>query len=327
MGLPLVSLAAVCAALSSFFARRSIDVQGSAYRFFAIQYFFSFLVALLFFPLFHKNLTWSAPLAIIGSVAGVCQGLLGIFLSRALMEGPSGLTFAALNCACVLPGLLLALLFGEAFGCTYTRWNAIGSLLVILGICWAGWSNLKSGNQRKWALYIIPLIVMQILVFVIFQWRALLVTYPLSASLFVPLHPSEINSPWFAPAFFLWSFLVSLTYLFIVKRGSRTTQSGEACQAGNLPSVAIVTSQDIKVGFLGGLFNGLATLGLILGAEYASPALRPTLFPLFSVGVILCCNIWSRRIYQERVNWGAIALCLLGIAVGSLRIDTRALSL
>ena len=47
---------------------------------------------------------------------------------KALESGPPGLTFAMVNSASVMPGLLMALIFGAHFGYNYRTSHGLGML-------------------------------------------------------------------------------------------------------------------------------------------------------------------------------------------------------
>lgn len=42
------------------------------------------------------------------------------------------------------------------------------------------------------------------------------------------------------------------------------------------------------------------------------------IFPIFSVTIILFCNLWGQWLYKEKVNWFANACCIGGILIGTV---------
>ena len=76
-------------------------------------------------------------------------------------------------------------------------------------------------------------------------------------------------------------------------------------------------------GFIGGGANSISTFFLIWATEVASSLENIVIFPIFSVAIIVICNFWGQRLYQERVNWKACQVCALGLLVGT--IDWKAL--
>jgi len=64
--------------------------------------------------------------------------------------------------------------------------------------------------------------------------------------------------------------------------------------------------------------NGLCTYFMIWSTELASPLEGAVIFPIFSVTTIALSNLWSQRLYQEKVNWTACQFCIAGLIVGTV---------
>src|SRR5690606_34074634 len=74
--------------------------------------------------------------AAFGAIAGLVLSVMLFALGKAVEQGPPGFTFAILNSATVMPGLIMALVFGAALGFVYNIWHAIGSVIVLGGLFW-----------------------------------------------------------------------------------------------------------------------------------------------------------------------------------------------
>ncbi len=110
----------------------------------------SFLFALLLGPLRKGEFSIPLSSALLGVVAGLILSVMLFAMGRAVEKGPPGLTFAILNSATVMPGLLMALSFGAALGFIYTGWHAMGSLLVIGGLFWAARGLQEMKEMKQW---------------------------------------------------------------------------------------------------------------------------------------------------------------------------------
>ncbi len=42
------------------------------------------------------------------------------------------------------------------------------------------------------------------------------------------------------------------------------------------------------------------------------------LFPIFSVTLIVGCNLWGKWLYKEQVHWKANAVCIGGLLLGTV---------
>jgi hypothetical protein len=74
-------------------------------------------------------------------------------LGRAVEKGPPGFTFAVLNSATVMPGLIMALIFGAELGFAYNIWHAMGSAIVLAGLFWGARGMQGIKEMKSWLLF------------------------------------------------------------------------------------------------------------------------------------------------------------------------------
>lgn len=299
MAIEWILLAAACASFSDYLMRRSVDGRGSVAFFLVIQLFLSFLLAIVLHPIRLHDYSWSNGMAAFGFVGGIILGMMMKSLGKALELGPSGLTFATINSASVMPGLMLALIFGTAFECSYTRAHAIGSLMVVSGLFWAGSTTGQMVDKRKWLFFALLAFFLQSVGLVWMQWHALFINYPATPGLLLHFDVEATESQWFLPMLFLGAFFIQL--LSVLRRRR------------DIPNKKAVIN-----GSLGGVFNGAATFFLMTATECATGLQQAMLFPIFAVTVIVLCNLWGQLVYKEKVNWWANALCIIGLFIGTL---------
>jgi multidrug transporter EmrE-like cation transporter len=296
MGILLALLAGAFIPLTNLTIRKSIDLGGSAKAYFVFQMSFSFLFALLLGPIKNGDFSIPLPTAILGAIAGLILSIMLFSLGRAVEKGPPGFTFAILNSATVMPGLLMALIFGAAQGFVYNTWHALGSILVLMGLFWGakGFQGMK--EMKTWLLFATCTFTFHVLLLSLYQWRGMLMKSPDSAS---------IQSEWFTPFMFLAGALVQL---FIYLRSSEPKpKSGE-----------------VLYGMAGGASNLLCTFFIIWAVETALPLENAVIYPIFSIMGIILTNLWGQKLYQEQVNWRACQLSVFGLFVGT--VDWKAVS-
>lgn len=299
MGLIAVLLAAVFVSGSNLFMRRSLDAGGTTRAFLVIQMTVAFLVATAIGPIHSGQLLLTGPIVGLGLFSGLVLAVMLICLGKALESGPAGLTFSALSGATVLPGIVMALVFGTAYGFTYTLWHGIGSALVIAGLYWAGKGADAVKNQRRWILFTVSMFSLHVLLLVIYQWRALMLNIPNPEELVSFFTVENVRSPWFMPMLYLGAAVIQLgVYLRHEKR--------------------VPYAREWLNGIGGGVTNMLCTFFLIKGTELATGLENAIIFPLFSIGTIILSNAWSQRLYQEKVNWRAAQVCALGLLIGTV---------
>lgn len=299
MGIQLMFFAAVFVAMQNLFFRRSIDGGGTSKAYLMVQLFLTFLVAILLNPVRTGHFEWNLPLALFGFCGGIILAAFMAMMGKALESGPPGLTFAVINASSVMPIILMVTLFGTGFGFVYTKYNGIGSILVVAGLLWAAKNAVKEKKSFTWAIYALLAFSLHTLFLAFMQWRALFLNHPGKKALFLSLSEVQASSEWFMPMIFLAAALVQ-GYVFF------TTEKRKP-----LPS-------EMLYGVLGGVANGLGTFLMIWSTEVANSVEQAMIFPIFSVSVILLCNIWGQRLYKERINWAANAFCILGLIIGTL---------
>lgn len=299
MGILFASIAAFFTAFQNLHMRKSIDQGGTTKAYLTLQFFSALFLMILLNPVRTGEYSYNGPLCTLGLFAGVILGIMLLSLGIALQKGPPGLTFAALSSSTIMPAIVMATLFGAAFGHSYTFYHGIGSLLVLGGLFWAGKGLAGMQDLKKWVTFIGLAFLFHIIFLVIMQWRVLLITSPNLSPVFRLMTMSDAQSQWFMPMIYLGAFLFQLiVFAFGEKR---------------LPS-----SAEVSYGLLGGLANGCSTFFLIQATEFASSFENAMIFPLFSVLIIVCCNLWGSYLYKEQVNWRATQLCMAGLVIGTV---------
>ncbi len=304
MAIIMIVLAGGFVALSNYFMRRSIDAGGSTRAYLVVQLAISIIIGILFNPVRTGHFAVSTPSLVLGLIGGVILGSMMWSVGRALESGPPGLTFATLNSATVVPGVVMALIFGTQWGHPYTAWDAAGSALVVVGLFWAGWQSESHASKRRWVLLSLLAFTFHALLLSFLQWRALLMKGPYDLSPLVPFPLPAEKGQWFMPMIFVAATLMQLVSYCRFER--------------RLPN-----KREVSYGIAGGATNGIGTFFLILAPEVATPWQNAMIFPLFAVTVIIICNVWGQMLYKERVNWGSNLLCLFGIVVAT--VDWRSL--
>lgn len=299
MGIQFMILAGLCIALSNLCMRKSIDAGGSTKAYLMVQLSLSVLVMILLNPVRTGTFTWDTSVALFALSGGVLlAGVMG-FMGKALENGPPGLSVAMVNCSSVMPILMLVLFFGSRFGFHYTLWNGLGSLLVISGICWAGWDGSAMANKKKWLTFISLAFLAHVAYLVFLNWRALFINYPGETGLGFSFTSLQASMQWFMPMVFLAAAAIQ-TYVFFTQEKRKPNPS------------------ELRFGLLGSLANAGGAFLMIKAVEVATPFEHAMLFPIFSVTVIIGCNLWGTWLYKEQVNWKANSLCLAGLLLGTI---------
>ncbi|MBS0603968.1 MAG: hypothetical protein JSS60_02905 [Verrucomicrobia bacterium] len=295
---------ALLAAIANFFFRRNMEHGGSSKAFLSLYFLFSLFFSILFSPqIFHAP--FSPVMAGVGAVAGILSYLMLTFTARALQLGPPGLTFTFQNASCIYPGLLLSLFFGKAYGFVMTPWILMGFLLILVGLFISARALEKDtliiqatkAVWMKWILYAIAMMSAQGIILSIFQWRVLLMNCRADLHWLLPWPCQTEEDIWFMPAFFAIPALIQLCAFWKAER--RNFKLREAV-----------------FGSSAGVLNCICTVLLLLSTKDSGPLKIEMIFPLFTVSVILFCNLWGWKIYKERVKWLGISLCILGVLVG-----------
>ena len=304
MGIQLMFFAALFVAAQNLFFRRSIDGGGSSKAYLMVQLFLTFLVAILLNPVRTGHYEWNLPLAAFGFCGGIILAGFMAMMGKALESGPPGLTFAVINASSVMPILLMVSFFGAGFGFVYSKYNGIGSILVVAGLLWAAKEAIKEKKSFTWAIYALLAFTMHSLFLAFMQWRAIFLNYPGQKALFLSLSDMQAASEWFMPMIFFAAALVQ-GYIFFSTEKRKPLSS------------------EVLYGVFGGIANGIGTFFMIWATEVANSVEQAMIFPIFSISVIVLCNMWGQRLYKEKVNWAASSFCILGLVIGTL--DWKAL--
>lgn len=305
MGIVFALIAGLFMPLTNFTVRKSLDVGGNTRGYFVFQMFSTLICAYLFGPFRTGDYSITLPAALLGSIAGAILCAMLFSLGSALEKGPPGFTFAILNSATVIPGILMAILFGSALGYEFKFAHALGCAIVLFGLFWAGKGMQGFSNLSRWLLFSASMFFCHVLLLVLYQWRGLLLNPQRPEHLFSFFSLEQMKSECFVPFMFLTSGLIQV-FIFLRKE-IRMPKQGE-----------------VLYGFAGGVFNFLVTFFLLAAVRAASPIENALIYPIFSVVGIILTNFWGQKFYQERVNWRACQLCAFGLIVGT--VDWRAVA-
>lgn len=300
MGIFFALLAGLFMPLTNLTVRKSVDVGGTTKGYFVFQMLSSFLFAILFGPIVTGNYSISLPAALLGCAAGLILSLMLYFVGRSVEKGPPGFTFAILNSATVMPGLLMAILLGTKFGYAYNFWHAVGSILVLVGLFWGakGLDGMK--DRKQWFLFVALMFTFHVLLLALYQWKGMLLSANRPDGVFAFFSIEQMQNECFTPFMFLTSGIAQL-FIFLRGENNRAPLKGE-----------------VYYGFAGGLSNFLVTLFLLLAAQKANPLENAVIFPIFSVVGIILTNAWGQKLYQEDVNWRACQICAFGLILGTV---------
>lgn len=297
MGYFFIFLGSISASFSSLALSKSLH-HGASIRGYLSSYFLvSFLISSLLNGIFSFNISFNVPMSLLGLVVSFLIMGLMFWMGKAIQKGPSGLTFAFQNSGAILPPLLMALIFKEPFGFSLTIGNLIGIGLVTLGLFWAAIGTSKISLRKEWLWYALLIFFVQGLILTIFQYRCLLIQEGLPSHFLIPFSCSQEADLWFMPVIFFSAWVCQVfNFSFSEKR---------------LPKMS-----EMIGGSLGGLANGLSTFFLLRATLVATPVEKAMLFPLFTVLVILLCNLYGKLMYKEIIPWKAHAFAMLGIFIG-----------
>lgn len=299
LGIQLMVFAGACVAISNYCMRKSVDAGGSSKAFLMVQLFLTFIVAILLNPVRSGDYSWNLSMGVFGLVGGLVLAFMMYSLGKAVESGPSSLSFAMLSSATVMPILFMVLLFGASFGFAYNMFNAVGSLLVVAGLLWAGWETFTMGDKRRWLMFAVLAFFLHAVFLVFMQWRALFLHFPAHEGLLLSFDAEAASNQWFMPMVFLSASLVQIVIY--------------AARQKKWPTTA-----EYIYGTFGGIANGVGTFLMIRSTEVSTTVEHAVIFPLFAVSIMIGCNLWGQLIYKEKVNWKATGFCVLGVLIGTL---------
>jgi hypothetical protein len=303
MGLFFAFLASLFASFNNFAQRRSLDKGGTSKGYILMQMLVSFCVIVILNLLRSGQFSLGKEVVIFGILGGFFLGILTWSIGKTLENGPASLTFAFLSSASLVPSLFLFFCFGPEFGYTFNLWNAVGSLLVILGLFWATrhTQEKKEGDQTGkgrglWGYFMTLTFSMHALFLGYLALWAIVLreNHPWLSTFSVPLD----HRAWFMP---IMLFTGTMMHLLLF-----------------LPEKRRLKKREVFYGMQGGVCHALCTFFLILAPQKSVSWENAMLFPLYAILVIIICNGWAQILYKERVNWKANALAFIGIALGTL---------
>lgn len=290
MGIAFALFAGLFNSLTNYSVKRGVDVQGNAKPFFLCQILASTVFAVIFGPILKRDFSISLYPSVLGICAGVLLYIMLFSLGRAVEKGSPGMTFAVLNSATILPGIIMAGIFGVEKGFAVSMHNITGFIIVIIGLFW-GMGGLKDVQERKsWLLFASLVFSFHVLLLCLYQYRAMIINIS---------GIENVNSEWFAPfMFFTCAGIQAVYYIYSEKK---------------MPK-----KKEIIAGIGGGFTNLLCTMFLLLSANRAAGLENALIFPIASIACITLTNFWSQMIYSETINWRACQLLLLGIVIGTI---------
>lgn len=296
MGLALIVLAGLCVALSNYLMRKSVDVGGDTKFFLVLQQLFAFILLFSLGPLQvgPSDFDWDG--IYLGALGGLLLGIMMFAFGKALEKGPSALTCTILSSSSVVPAIVMAGVFGVAYGYEFHYWHGIGSILVLMGIFWAGGASMEGRQLFPWLFFALVAFACHFLFLMVIDWQALMQKPSLVGLPLLPLKLGPKAGLWFMPAVSCVSVLMQL-WIYLSSKSAK-------------PGV-----KAFLLACFGGVLNGASLYFLTMGTQQAENWEKFVLFPLYSVSIIVFCNLWGQWSYHEKVNWKANLLCLLGIVV------------
>ncbi len=303
MAIVYIFLASIITAFANLFTRKSVDSNPNPTGdpFIPQRLFASAVIVIAVAFIESGQMVFEFKMGAIGVISGLLLGALMWTASKALQRGPSGLTNAVINSACMAPALILAMMFGEEFGHTYNVWNGLGAIGVMAGLFWMGWNTSTSKRSPDWIVWILAGLGVHIALLTFFQWKALLLKEGLPPSPFIPFQGDPVCSNCFT----LMMFLTASVMQFFLP-GPKT-------------SLRPPTRALWLYGIVGGFVNGIGSVFTMLATEAATTELQKALlFPLYCVALITVCNLWASYLYHEKINWPANAVCYAGILISAL---------
>ncbi len=291
-------ISGVFGALSNLCMRKSMDAKGSVFAFFFFQLLLTFIVCCIACPIRTNCYSINLYTILIGLLTGMALGLLKCVIGFALKKGPAGLTFVSVNMASVAPAFIITFFFSQEINFYYTTWQLIGSVLIVIGLIWAVWNHDFIFPKWKWIIFAMLGFCAHTVYLILIQSNIFILENHHWLDAFWRIGSEELHSEWHVPVIFGTACVMHMTIYAIGEK--------------RMPSF-----REIIWGILGGICNGICAMIFMHALSLASGVERSFIFPIFSISLIVSCNIWAQYLYQERVNWRANGLCLLGLFAGS----------
>ena len=290
--------AAALSAFVNFLFRKSTDPStetSNCNYYLLFLYFTSLVISFMISPLDTLS-QFNPTMFTIGCVVGVLNMTMMWLTSQALVNGPTGSTFAFQNASGVFPGLILFMVFGPVFGFEISFLQVIGITMVLWGL-YIGANGGNSKISRRWLMYALGCFLVQILAFCVIYWRCLLFNSEIPSHYLIPWKLSSNSDAWFLPGQFGTAFLLQLIVVFTQEKGG-------------------FSFRNLFYGSSAGILNAISSFLLLLATKFALPFEKGLIFPSFVVMTMVFCNAWANRLYNERFNWISNCLCSFGIFLG-----------
>lgn len=311
MALILMIFSGILVGFGNYCMRRAMIAGGQSRNYILIQLFLSALWTFALGPLAHMQFAISTSTWIYGALTGLCLAFFMKCLGHAMARGPVSLTVAFINASTLLPALVFFLLFGASWGFEYHLTTFIGSLLVLLALYQATQREFKKNTpttsntpaiskqlSMAWLVATFGCFFFHTLMLILIQLRAMSLLTELPEH-FLLLKSSTQGSEAFLPIMLMSAWLVRLV-----------DTKKEHFQ---LP-----IKQEWFFGGLGGFANGASIHLMAIATMVATGLQGAMMFPLYSVSIIITCNLWSALLYKESVYWPASVLAILGIITGTV---------
>ena len=140
-----------------------------------------------------------------------------LLTTRALQNGPAGLTFAFQNTSAVFPGMILFILFGIGYGFPYSYTQFLGIILVILGLFLGArnQSNHPSTKVTLWFKYALGCLLVQVLALTLLQVRCVFCSHAENVESFSFVSQEDAS---FLLGQFGSAFCIQFLYFFTQKK-------------------------------------------------------------------------------------------------------------
>lgn len=284
-----ILLSGLAGAFFSYFLRLNNESLEKAKKYIFWSFVASVAISLIVAE--EKLLIVSWPLMALAAVAGLFVTCAFYSLPRAFKEGHSGLSVGIFQSACIMPPLIMSLIFGCDCGFRYTFFHAVGALLVAAGFLKSAFQKRETPLTKKWLMYTAFACFSQIIVLSIYQYQGLLTKPALpSHPLLISVQPHYAATGWFLPVLFA-----------VVALGS----------VWGLPKADLMRPSFF--GLLGGIVNVASAGLLMLGLAIAGPNEATLAVPISSVTTIFFYNILVQKTLKEKVDWIGISIALFGI--------------
>ncbi len=300
----LVVFSALITAYSNFLIRKGLDaIEGAkGDPLIAVRFFIAAIATAFVIYLRHGGISFEPNMLLVGAMSGILLGLLQYTLGRSLQYGPPALSFIVVSGACIVPPVIMFFVFGQKFGHGYSLFNLIGSSLVLLGLIWMAKSQgtQNMACRKSWLVWAIGAFSCGVLYQLSFQWRALALKEGLPHSVLLPFHCAAEDGECF-----LISMFLAAAFCQKLLPGSRSKPLG-------------LKKPLVVCGVVGGVLSAISGFILMRATEVAHTAIeKAIIYPLFTVLLILLCNVWAKIVYSEKINWPANGISMAGIAVAS----------